>query len=160
MNLSRLVLVATAIVLVTAGCNNTKPGTTAQTQPSSSAPRSAPATPDEFASARASFAKHCKECHGENAEGQTVTKDGKKLKVPSLRTGHALHHPNTEFVKQITKGGEGMPAFGEGTPEPAKEKLSAKEIDDMVRFIRHEFQGGQTPPSEPMKSPMKDMKMK
>ncbi len=149
MNLSRLVLMATAVVLLTTSCNNTKPGTTAQTQPSSSAPVSAPATPDEFASARANFAKHCKECHGENAEGQTVTKDGKKLKVPSLRTGHALHHPDTEFVKQITKGGDGMPAFGEGTPAPAKEKLSAKEIDDMVRFIRHEFQGGQSPTTTP-----------
>jgi mono/diheme cytochrome c family protein len=149
MNLSRLVLVASGIVLLTAACNNTKPGTTAQTQPSSSAPGSAPATPDEFASARANFAKHCKECHGDTAEGQTVTKDGKKLKVPSLRTGHALHHPNAEFVKQISKGGDGMPAFGEGTPEPAKEKLSAKEIDDMVRFIRHEFQGGQSPPPTP-----------
>ena len=111
MNLSRLVLVASAIVLLTAACNNTKPGTTAQTQPSPAAPGSAPATPDEFASARANFAKHCKECHGENAEGQTVTKDGKKLKVPSLRTGHALKHPDTEFVKQITKGGDGMPAL-------------------------------------------------
>ena len=159
MNLSRLVPVASAIVLLTTACNNTKPGNTTQTQPSSAAPRSAPATPDQFASARASFGKHCKECHGENAEGQTVTKDGKKLKVPSLRTGHALTHPNAEFVKQISKGGDGMPAFGEGTPEPSKEKLSAKEIDDMVRFIRHEFQGGATPPAEPMK-PMKGMKMK
>jgi len=155
MTLSRLVLVATAIVLLISACNNTKPGIPAQ--PSSAAPDSAPATPDEFASARANFAKHCKECHGENAEGQTVTKDGKKLKVPSLRTGHALTHPNSEFVKQISKGGDGMPAFGEGTPEPAKEKLSAKEIDDMVRFIRHEFQGGN---ASPMMSPMKDMKMK
>ena len=149
MNLSRLVLIATVLVLLTTACNNTKPGTTAQTKPSSAAPGSATPTPDEFASARANFAKHCKECHGENAEGQTVTKDGKKLKVPSLRTGHALTHPNAEFVKQITKGGDGMPAFGEGTPEPSKEKLSAKEIDDMVRFIRHEFQGGQTPQMTP-----------
>jgi mono/diheme cytochrome c family protein len=152
MHLSRLVLVATAIVLLTAACKNTKPGTTAQTQPSSAAPVSATATPDEFASARANFAKHCKECHGDRAEGQTVTKDGKKLKVPSLRMGHALHHPDAEFVKQITKGGDGMPAFGEGTPAPSKEKLSAKEIEDMVRFIRHEFQGGN---ASPMMSPMK-----
>jgi mono/diheme cytochrome c family protein len=149
MNLSRLVPVATAFVLLTTACNNTKPGTTAQTKPSSAAPAAATATPDEFSSARGNFAKHCKECHGENAEGQTVTIEGKKLKVPSLRMGHALHHANEEFVKQISKGGDGMPAFGEGTPAPSKEKLSAKEIDDMVRFIRHEFQGGQSPQMTP-----------
>src|SRR5439155_22920837 len=72
-------------------------------------------------------------------------------KVPNLREGHALKHPDSEFVKQITKGGDGMPAFGQ--------KLKPEEINDMVRFIRHEFQGGMMPPGEPMKSPMQGMKM-
>jgi len=54
-------------------------------------------------------------------------------------------------VKQIEKGGDGMPAF--------KGKLSAQQITDMISFIRHEFQGGATPPGEPMK-PMKNMNMK
>ena len=66
--------------------------------------------------------------------------DGTKLKVPSLREGHALKHPDSDFVKQITKGGDGMPAFGE--------KLKPEEINDMIRFIRHEFQGGMTPPTK------------
>jgi mono/diheme cytochrome c family protein len=63
--------------------------------------------------------------------------DGTKLKVPSLREGHALHHSDAEVFKQISKGGDGMPGFGE--------KLKPEEINDMVRFIRHEFQEGRTP---------------
>ncbi len=42
-----------------------------------------------------------------------------------------------------------MPAF--------KDKLSAQQIKDMISFIRHEFQGGATPPGEPT---MKNMNMK
>ena len=110
-------------------------------------------TPDQFANARGLYAKDCQNCHGAKAEGGPVKlEDGTRLKVPSLREGHALRHPYSDFVKQITKGGDGMPAF--------EKKLTAEEINDMVRFIRHEFQSGMTPPAEPMKSPMKDTKMK
>ena len=110
----------------------------------------ATATPDEFAASRAVYMKNCKECHGEKGDGGRVKlEDGTKLKVPSLREGHALHHPDSDFLKQITKGGDGMPAF--------KDKLKPDEIDDLIRFIRHEFQGGMTPPSETA-TPMKGMK--
>jgi mono/diheme cytochrome c family protein len=155
MNLAKLVLVATAIALVTIGCNRKNSETT--TSKTQSPAGSTSATPDQFTASRAFFAKHCAECHGEKAEGKTVEKEGKKLKVPALNSGHALKHPDADFVKQISKGGDGMPAFGEGTPEPPKEKLSAAQIEDMIHFIRHEFQGGMMPPSEPMK-PMKGMK--
>jgi mono/diheme cytochrome c family protein len=93
----------------------------------------ATATPDEFAAARANYAKHCSVCHGDKGEGGIVKVEDKKLKVPSLREGHALGHPDEKFVKQITNGGDGMPKFSD--------KLSADEINAMVRFIRHEFQG-------------------
>lgn len=112
----------------------------------------AKATPDQFAAARIVFDKDCKSCHGQTGEGGPVKlEDGTRLKVPSLREGHALRHADSEFVKQITKGGDGMPAFAD--------KLKPEEINDLIKFIRHEFQGGMTPPAE-MKSPMKDMKMK
>ena len=62
-----------------------------------------------------------------------MTVEGHKLKVPSLREGHALDHPDSEFLEQITKGGDGMPAF--------KDKLKAEDMDALVRLIRHEFQG-------------------
>ena len=95
----------------------------------------ATATPDEFAFARANYAKHCSACHGDEGKGGVVKVDNTKLKVPSLTEGHALNHPDEKFVKQITNGGDGMPKF--------KDKLSPEEINAMVRFIRHEFQGKQ-----------------
>jgi mono/diheme cytochrome c family protein len=99
------------------------------------------ATPDPLAATRAIYAKDCQECHGAKGEGGPVKlDDGTKLKVPSLREGHALRHPDSDFVKQITKGGDGMPAF--------KDKLKQQEIDDLIRFLRQEFQGGQTPPAK------------
>ena len=93
----------------------------------------ATATPDEFAVARANYAKHCSACHGDEGKGGLVKVENTKLEVPSLREGHALVHPDEEFVEQITEGGDGMPKF--------KDKLSSEEINAMVRFIRQEFQG-------------------
>jgi mono/diheme cytochrome c family protein len=93
----------------------------------------ATATPDEFAFARANYAKHCSACHGDEGKGGLVKVDNVKLKVPNLTEGHALEHPDEKLVKQITNGGDGMPKF--------KDKLSPEEINAMVRFVRHEFQG-------------------
>ena|SRR6202048_1502713 len=136
MNRSSLALVPAALLLLTAACRADK---TVNTPANNPAPVTS--TPDQFAAARASFEKNCKLCHGASGEGGPVKlDDGTKLKVPSLREGHALHHPDSDFVKQITKGGDGMPAFGE--------KLKPEEINDLVRFIRHEFQAGQRPPAK------------
>ena len=101
------------------------------------------ATPDEFAGARAIFARDCVECHGENGQGGTVKVAEGTLKVPSLREGHALKHPDSEFIDQISSGGDGMPAF--------KDKLNPEEMNKLARFIRREFQGGISPPPEPPK---------
>lgn len=120
------------------GCQTDKSASTPNANNGSPAPQS---TPDQFAAVRASYEKNCKLCHGANGEGGPVKlDDGTRLKVPSLREGHALKHPDSDFVKQITKGGDGMPAFGE--------KLKPEEINDMIRFVRHEFQGGMTPPTK------------
>jgi mono/diheme cytochrome c family protein len=94
----------------------------------------ATATPDEFAFARANYAKNCSSCHGQEGKGGIVkTTDGTKLKVPSLTEGHALKHLDEDFVDQITNGGGGMPKF--------KDKLTSEEIKALVHFVRHEFQG-------------------
>ncbi len=133
-----LSIVTTAIALLAISCSqantsvNSNSSSITNTQPTPATPAAAP---DELAAARANFAKHCAVCHGDNAEGKTVTVEGRKLKAPSLRSGHALHHPDANFVKQVTSGGEGMPAF--------KEKLTPQEINDLVRFIRKELQAGQ-----------------
>lgn len=131
MNCKSLVLMSTALLLLLmAACQTDK---TVSTAPANNPPP-ATSTPDQFAAVRASYEKNCKLCHGANGDGGPVKlDDGTKLKVPSLREGHALKHPDSDFVKQITKGGDGMPAFGE--------KLKPEEINDLVRFIRHDFQG-------------------
>lgn len=144
-----LVLIPFALVVLMVACQADK---TVNSPPANNNVTPYPSsTPDQFAAARATFEKNCKLCHGANGEGGPVKlEDGTKLKVPTFRQGHAMRHTDADFVKQITKGGDGMPAFGE--------KFKPEEINDLIRFIRHEFQGGMTPPAEPMK-PMKGMKM-
>jgi mono/diheme cytochrome c family protein len=131
MKLIKLTLLILLAALFITACNRTAEQTATGTRTATPAP--AAATPDEFAAARATFAKDCVNCHLAKGEGGPVTVDGHKLKVPSLREGHALKHPDSDFVEQITKGGDGMPGF--------KDKLKPEEIDGLVRFIRHEFQG-------------------
>ncbi|MGH9873384.1 MAG: c-type cytochrome [Pyrinomonadaceae bacterium] len=130
MKLFMLALVIFAIFLIGSCSKTDAPNAPAGTPPP--AAKSTP-TPDEFASARANFAKHCVACHGAEGEGGLKTVDDKKLKVPNLSTGHALKHTDEDFVEQIVKGGDGMPEF--------KDKLSPQEINELVRFVRHEFQG-------------------
>lgn len=94
----------------------------------------ASSTPDQFANARDLFAKNCQTCHGANGAGGPVKlDDGTRLKVPSLREGHALRHSDEDFTKQITKGGDGMPSF--------EKKLTPVQMNEIIRFIRHEYQG-------------------
>ena len=111
------------------------PGTTANTTPNANAANTSATPTDELASARANFAQFCAFCHGEKGDGGPKEIDGKKLKVPSLKQGHALTHTDEQLAKIITNGHEGMPAF--------KERLKPEQINDLVRFIRREFQSGE-----------------
>ena len=131
-------LFATASLLLATACKNEP----ARTNSNGNTNRAAASpTPDLLAATRTIYEKDCKECHGPTGTGGPVTlKDGTKLKVPTLREGHALRHKDDEFVKQITKGGDGMPAFAD--------KLKPEEITDMIKFIRREFQGGTAPPAK------------
>lgn len=132
-----IVLVTLGLFLVATACRNEQTQTLSPSNTNSAA-RTA-STPDPFAAARVTFEKDCKECHGQNGAGGPVKlADGTKLKVPTLREGNALRHSDSDFEKQITKGGDGMPAFAD--------KLKPEEINEMIRFIRKEFQGGATPP--------------
>jgi mono/diheme cytochrome c family protein len=125
MKLISLALTCVAIALFAAGCTETA----TPTNTSSSRPAGSPAAPaatasvDEFATARANYKKNCEGCHGPEATGGLVKVDNKQIKVPSLKAGHAIKHTDEEE----------MPAF--------KDKMSAQEIAEMVRFVRKEFQG-------------------
>ena len=132
MKLFMLTLVVFALFLMSSCTKTENPATPSSTTTPAA---KATATPDQFASARATFAKNCVACHGAQGEGGLKTVEDKKLKVPSLSTGHALKHTDEDFVEQIMKGGDGMPAF--------KDKLTPDEINLLVRFVRHEFQGKQ-----------------
>jgi len=125
-------LLIVAISLFALACN--KPDTVTVTH-NGPTPELSPtaATPDQFAGARATFKKSCAGCHSEDGTGGLKEVDGKKLKVPNMREGHALNHTDDDFMKQINKGGDGMPAF--------KDKLTPEQITYLVRFIRHDFQG-------------------
>jgi mono/diheme cytochrome c family protein len=127
-----LTLSIVAISLFACACSKPNTETVTHNGPVAS-PSQAASTPDEFAATRAIFKKNCSECHGEDGTGGTKTVDGKKLKVPNLRAGHALGQFDEDFIKQINKGGDGMPAF--------KDKLTPEQINELVHLIRHEFQG-------------------
>jgi mono/diheme cytochrome c family protein len=130
MFLSRLICLLVLAAAFGAACNNTNQ-TTSVTP--STTPATASSTPDEFAATRVTYAKDCVSCHGTTGAGGPTKVDGKTIKVPALRSGHALEHSDKDFATQIEKGGEGMPSF--------EKKMTPKEIAEMIRFIRKEFQG-------------------
>lgn len=133
MRSAKSVTILAVITLFTLACGD------AGTNTNSAAPAGSPvtslptATPDALASARIHFQKNCADCHGGKGEGGLKEVEGKRFKVPSLRGGHALNHTDEKFVVQITEGDDEMPPF--------KDKLTTQEINDLVQFIRKEFQG-------------------
>ena len=142
MKLIKLALAATIAAIFAVACTsetNTNQVANVNTaaSPGASPATTAQATPtpvaDEFAQTRIIYAESCTICHKAQGEGGTVTIQGKTIKVPSLKEGHALNHNEAQLAKQINNGGDGMPAF--------KDRLKPDQVNDLVRFIRKEFQG-------------------
>ena len=131
----KLIALAVGCVALTALTSCSQSAPTNQAAPTAVASPQAvkAATPDALAAARGNYAKNCVACHGETGEGGLVKVEDKKLKVPSFKTDNAKKHPDSDFTKQISNGGDGMPAF--------KAKLSTADIADLVKFVRSEFQG-------------------
>ena len=71
----------------------------------------------------------CATCHGPRGEGKQLG----TLNVPSLRRGAPLDRTDEQLFTQISDGGKGMPPF--------KHTFDDRQIQDLVRFIRTEFQG-------------------
>jgi mono/diheme cytochrome c family protein len=134
MNTIKLALICTTIALLSFACNQGAAPTNSPQPASAASPVSvAKATPNPFAAAHVAYQKNCEACHGETGEGGVVKVDNKRLKVPSLKSDHAIKHSDEDLTKQITAGGDGMPAF--------KDKLKQEEIHSLVQMIRKEFQG-------------------
>ena len=126
-----LIVVAALLIAITIGCKTNQTSTSLNTNGAPAGPQS---TPDQFASVRGIYAKDCESCHRAKGEGGPHKQDdGSTLKVPTLREGHAVRHEDAEFLKQITKGGDGMPAFDK--------KLTPEQMNQLIRMIRVEFQG-------------------
>ena len=126
-----IALACIALSLIVISCTETAPPAANNAAPATAA---SPAKPvDEFAAARLNYQKNCEGCHGENGEGGLAKVNDKQIKVPSLKAEHAIKHTDEQITKMITNGEEQMPAF--------KEKLSAQEIAEMVKFVRKHFQG-------------------
>lgn len=129
MKLILLALSCVAFMLVGSACTETATPTNTSTPRTSASPSpAASAAADEFAHAREIYAKNCEACHGPNAEGGLAKVDNKQIKVPSLKADHAIKHSDEKLTKMITNGEEEMPSF--------KDKLTADEINLMVRYIR------------------------
>ena len=135
MKLISLALTCVAIALVAVACTETAPPANTNTPRTVASPAApaATATPDPMAAARANFGKHCEGCHGPNGEGGLVKVDNKQIKVPSLKTDHAIKLKDDHIAHMITEGEDAMPPF--------KDKMSQQEISDMVKFVRTNFQG-------------------
>jgi len=130
-----VIVAASLLLTIITAC---KTNQTSSSPAANSNNSSAQSTPDQFAAVRTTYDKECKSCHGQKGEGGPVKlEDGTKLKVPNFREGHALRHPDSDYLKQITKGGDGMPAF--------EKKLTPDQMNDLIRFIRQEFQAGAAP---------------
>ncbi len=75
------------------------------------------------------YERNCATCHGPRGEGKQLG----TLSVPSLRQGAPLARTDEQLFTQIADGGKGMPPF--------KYTFDDRQIQDLVRFIREEFQG-------------------
>ena len=132
MKLILIALTCVAIALIAVACTETASTTNTSRSSASPAAPAATASVDEFAAAKANYKKNCEACHGPEATGGLVKVEKKQIKVPSLKADHALKHTDEQLTKMITNGEEDMPAF--------KNKMSAQEISEMVRYIRKEIQ--------------------
>jgi len=135
MKLISLVLSCVVIVVCSIACTETATptNTSTSTRPTSGGTPTPVASVDQFAAARTNFATNCEGCHGPNGEGGLAKVENKQIKVPSLKSDHAKKHSDDELTKIITSGEEEMPAF--------KDKLNTQQITELVRYVRHHFQG-------------------
>ena len=127
-----LALTCIAIALVAFACTETATPTNTSTPTAATSPVPTPSV-DPLATARANYAKNCEPCHGPQGVGGLVKVEDKQIKVASLKSDHAIKHTDEQLAKTITNGEEAMPAF--------KAKLTQAEIQDLVKFVRKEFQG-------------------
>ena len=90
---------------------------------------SKPVTASGADATRMAYERSCMTCHGPQGEGKQLG----TMTIPSLRVGAPLTDSDERLFTQISEGGKGMPPF--------KYEFDDRQIQDLVRFIREEFQG-------------------
>jgi mono/diheme cytochrome c family protein len=126
-----ITLCCIALALVAVACTETAPST-------NSTPSTAAASPtatkplDPLAVGRENFQKNCEACHGPAGEGGPAKVDNKEIKVPSLKSEHAMKKTDDQITKVINNGDGPMPGF--------KDKMTPEQITELVKFVRAEIQ--------------------
>ena len=92
-----------------------------------------PLTPEVLAEARAHFADHCAQCHGNDGRGQTTIGRNFYPKAPDMTHAETQSQSDGELFAAIENGVRltAMPAWGDGTAESAYASWT------LVHFIRH-----------------------
>lgn len=134
----KLVFVLLAVSVFVFACKvNDKPkNIAAENTNAAQAPADAPAAPatDELATGGKLYKQNCAVCHKPDGTGGEVEIEGRTLKVEDLTTEKMKEEPDEEYIEYMVKGipSEGMPSF--------KDELSRLEMEQIVKFIRAEFQ--------------------
>ncbi len=141
MNLLKIGLILSAILLFVIACNQTNTtnsnlaSNTAVAANANTTIAAPTAVPDELASARKIYSEQCVKCHKEDGTGGYTTIDGKKIKAPNFTSDRFKNDDENDWIETIENGAkeDGMPAY--------KGKISDDDIKHLVRLIRKDFQG-------------------
>lgn len=135
MKFIKLSLVFPAAIMFAAACSSAHVSQNTANVPAAAnqAAATQPAPTGELTAARELYSKRCINCHRETGEGGPKEIEGVKIKAPNFKDPRLAAETDKEYVEQIEKGGDGMPAY--------KGKITDDEIKSLVRFIRQEFQG-------------------
>ena len=125
-----IALFCVALSLVAIACTETAPPT--NNTPTAAASPSPTKPVDLLAVGRENYQKNCESCHGPAGEGGPVKVDNKEIKVPSIKSEHAVKKTDEQITKVINNGDGPMPAF--------KDKMTPEQITELVKFVRAEIQ--------------------
>lgn len=78
--------------------------------------------------------KNCTQCHGDDGKGKT--RMGRRLKVKDYtdpKVAEKFKEPKIQF-KWVK---EGLEEDGKTKMKPFKEKLTDKQIEELVKYVRH-----------------------
>ena len=129
MKIFKLSLLVLSLSLLAAACNDTSSPIANKPAMPAATPAAVAATPDALAESRQTYAQICSNCHKPDGSGGVKDfGDGKPLKVPTLLSEGKIKDPDADFIKQITEGGDGMPAY--------KKKLNEAQIKGSVAYVR------------------------